>query len=833
MRTKAMREALLGALLGRRPSIHSKAGPRRRSVPGTKRSALFALALSAPFLPVVAASQPAAAVAVAVAGTTCTASTCIHVDPAPPGIDIRRPRSPLPAARSALESEPAAPTPICTGDGTSGPRVQLVYARPQGAPDRYDTFATSFQTWAAEMDATVKLSAEQTGGVRRIRFVHKASCIPTISRVVVPAENFGAQIRALHGDRTDRRYMVWMDATEYCGVGDFWPDDQPGWRNWNNAGPGSFVARVDSGCWGIPGALAETHELFHTLGAVQNSAPHSTKANHCYDEIDRMCGGDGSGVPLVTACPDGREDLLDCGHDDYFHTDPAPGSYLATHWNTADSRFLTGPPAAPSDVGAVSTNSSAMASWSGPAVGPPEITGFEVTAIVNGAPAPPVSLAADARSYSPPPLPDGASIRFRVSATNEYGVGRQSPPTPAVVVGDGSRFHPLPPARILDTRTGNGAPAAGVLTGATLDVQVTGRGGVPGSGVEAVVLNLTVTEAWSGGYMTAWPTGESRPLASNLNFGTKQTVANLVTVKVGAAGKVSLYNGGGPTYAIADVAGWYGSSASPAGSRFHPVAPTRLLDTRAGNGAPVAKVTPATPLNLQVAGRGGLPSTGVSAVVLNVTVTEPSTGGYLTAWPTGDSRPLASNLNFSPNQTVPNLVTVKVGAGGKVSLYQSGAGAHLVADVAGWFGPDGESSGARYHPVAPARILDTRLPLLTFPPGMLGPGVPVPPPQYPNLVAPGVAVQLQVAGQGGVPLAGASAVILNVTAVDPAAGGYLTVWPAGDGMPDASNLNFVRSGTVPNLVVAKLGADGKVGLFNGSAGSVHLVADVAGWYGPG
>ncbi len=90
---------------------------------------------------------------------------------------------------------------------------------------------------------------------------------------------------------------------------------------------------------------------------------------------------------------------------------------------------------------------------------------------------------------------------------------------------------------------------------------------------------------------------------------------------------------------------------------------------------------------------------------------------------------------------------------------------------------------------------------------------------------------MQVAGQGGVPAAGASAVILNVTAVDPAGIGFVTVWPAGQARPLASNLNFLTGGTVPNLVVAKLGADGKVSIYNGSESTVHLIADVAGWYG--
>jgi hypothetical protein len=759
--------------------------------------------------------------------------SCTHgPDPAPAGIDIKTPRPPLPVSRT----EGAGPTtvaPICTGDGTSGPRVQLVYARPVGTPDRYDAYAASFQTWAAQIDAGVNESAEQTAGTRRIRFVHDASCTPVISRLTLTAATaddlgaFNAEVRQAHAGRTDRRFLVWMEAAAFCGVGEMRLDDRPDWLNENNAGL-PLVARVDSGCWGIPGALAEAHELFHTLGAVQASAPHSTGHSHCLDEIDRMCGGDSSGKPTVLACPEGREDLFDCHHDDYFHTDPAPGSYLATHWNTADSRFLTGPPAAPSDVGAVSTEASATVRWTSPR----EITGLQVTTITDGVPGPPAVLPADATTYTPPDLLAGASVTFSVAARNEYGLGRWSAPTPAVVPGDGSRFHPLSPARILDTRTGNGAPPALVPSGATLDVQVVGRGGVPGAGASAVVLNVTVTEPRAGGYLTVWPAGEPRPLASNLNVSERQTVANLVTVKVGRDGKVSLYNGAGVDHLIADVAGWYGPSAAGDGSRFHSLAPARLLDTRAGNGAPAGLVPTGAPIDLQVTGRGGVPATGVSAVVLNVTVTEPMVGGFVTVWPTGEARPLASNLNFEPFRTVPNLVTVKVGAGGKVSLYHSGYAAHLVADVAGWFGPAGESAGARYHPLVPARLVDTRTPALLWPVGLPGP-----PPGYaggfiyPNVVQTGTSVDVQVAGVGGVPDAGASAVILNITAVDPAGIGFLTVWPTGQTRPLASNLNFLTGGTVPNLVVARLGAGGKVSIYNGSGGTVHLVADVAGWYG--
>jgi hypothetical protein len=413
-------------------------------------------------------------------------------------------------------------------------------------------------------------------------------------------------------------------------------------------------------------------------------------------------------------------------------------------------------------------------------------------------------------------LIDEVAHTFKVAAVNQVGIGPQSAGSPPVSPSAGSRFNPLPPARVLDTRAGNGAPVAMVPTGGSLDLQVTGRGGVPASGVSAVVLNTTVVDPRGPGFLTAWPTGDVRPLASNLNFGVLQTVPNLVVVKVGAGGRVSLYNGGGITHLVADVAGWYGPSGAEEGSRYHSLTPARVLDTRTGNGAVPAKVGTGGTIDLQVTGRGGVPATGVSAVVLNVTVTEPVSGGYLTAWPTGDARPLASNLNFARAQTVANLVMVKVGPTGKVSFANGGGALHVIADVSGWFGVSGETTGARYHPVTPARVLDTRvaigaLQLPLFPLGVL---------------------DLQVTGRGGVPPVGVSATILNVTVVDPLGLGYLTAWPSGDVQPLASNINFAYGQTAPNLVMAKLGTGGKLSFFNGG-GIANLVADVAGWYGAG
>jgi hypothetical protein len=367
-------------------------------------------------------------------------------------------------------------------------------------------------------------------------------------------------------------------------------------------------------------------------------------------------------------------------------------------------------------------------------------------------------------------------------------------------------YHPLTPARILDTRTGNGAPVARLGPNATLSLPVTGRGGVPATGVTSVVLNVTVTEASAISFLTAWPAGAPRPLASNLNYAAGDTVANLVVVKVGTDGKVNLFNLAGSAHVIADVAGWYGGGD---GQRYSALTPARILDTRAGNGAPAAKLGAGSAMTLQVSGRGGVPATGVSAVVLNVTVTDTSTGGWLGAWPAGEALPLASNLNYLPGQTVANLVMVKVGAGGGVNLYSSGGPLSVIADVAGYYG----DAGAGLVTATPVRILDTRT----------GNGA------AQAKLGVGAALSLQVTGRAGVPAEGVSAVVLNVTVDGPAAGGWLAAWPAGEPLPLASNLNYVGGQTVPNLVVVKVGAGGKVNLYS-SGGPVDVIADVAGWF---
>jgi hypothetical protein len=194
----------------------------------------------------------------------------------------------------------------------------------------------------------------------------------------------------------------------------------------------------------------------------------------------------------------------------------------------------------------------------------------------------------------------------------------------------------------------------------------------------AVVLNLTGTDAAADGYVTAWPCGERRPLASNLNLTFGATTANLVIVKLGADTSVCLYTQSG-TDLVADLAGWF-----TAGAHFTAVSPQRVLDTRPGAGQ--VGYTGDRPgafgqVELDLS-RYAVPS-HAGAAVLNLTGTDAAANGYVTAWPCGQPRPLASVLNLTTGETRPNLAIVKLSADDSVCLYTQ-SGTDFVADLAGW-----------------------------------------------------------------------------------------------------------------------------------------------------
>lgn len=275
---------------------------------------------------------------------TRTTSRCTHgPDPVLPGLSLNREVPPLPEAALNVVQ----PLAVCDGDGTSGNRVQVMYVRASDRTDRFATYEASIKTWANAADEIYYQSAVETGGSRRIRFVHDGSCEPTVLNVVVAAtadDDFDATIAALEAqgyNATNRMYMIFMDASGVgiCGIGTLWGDDRATSNNWNNAGPA--YGRTDAGCWG---GSVPAHELMHNLGGVQNSAPHASGGYHCTDEYDRMCYSDYPAYPTMQyLCPSSALDnRFDCNDDDYYNTNPAVGSYLADHWNAANNQFLIG-----------------------------------------------------------------------------------------------------------------------------------------------------------------------------------------------------------------------------------------------------------------------------------------------------------------------------------------------------------------------------------------------------------------------------------------------------------------------------------------------------------
>ena len=259
-------------------------------------------------------------------------------------------------------------------------------------------------------------------------------------------------------------------------------------------------------------------------------------------------------------------------------------------------------------------------------------------------------------------------------------------------------------------------------------------------------------------------------------------------------------------------------TTAPRQGTYVPMDPVRILDTRdASFGHFRTPVGNDSAFQVQVAGEGTVPAKGILAVVMNVTVTEPTASGYVTLSPTGLTKGTVSNLNFTAGKTVANLTVVKLGIDGKVNVYNHFGFTHVIADVVGWFS-DGSTAvpGARFNPVQPARIYDTRDP--AFNPTMQ------PVPQFGTINVP-------VAGQGPVPPVGqVSAVVLNVTADQPSASGFLTLYASDATRGSTSNLNFTAGQTVPNLAVVEVGADGKVTVYN-HLGHTHVILDVVGWFG--
>jgi hypothetical protein len=360
-----------------------------------------------------------------------------------------------------------------------------------------------------------------------------------------------------------------------------------------------------------------------------------------------------------------------------------------------------------------------------------------------------------------------------------------------------------------------------VPSGGHIDVQVVGGTSPAPVGATAVTLNLTGVKATAGTHLTVFPTpasGNAVPLVSNLNLAAGQTAAVAVQVSVPAAGlnagMIRIVNSAGSTGVIVDLNGYFTSgSGGPNQAGFFPlVVPDRVLS---GTEIPADS-------SVDVSVLGDAPA-NATAVVLNLTATKPTAGTFESVVPTPRAGvPTVSNLNLPAGRTRANLVTVPIGAGSMVTVYNSQGVTKTYVDVLGYYSTD--PGHLSFYPLDPTRVLDTRHGTNTSggSTSPIGANTTITVPLRQTTTTSSAIVTVPPTAQ---------AVVMNVTAVQPSASTYLTVFASDASPPVTSNLNAAAGTTVPNLVISALGGTGALRIFN-KVGNTPVVADLAGYYAP-
>ena len=372
------------------------------------------------------------------------------------------------------------------------------------------------------------------------------------------------------------------------------------------------------------------------------------------------------------------------------------------------------------------------------------------------------------------------------------------PPAGGAVAQVSGGFHPITPTRVLDTRFTLGAIGAGCTAVVDLVSLVPAQ-------ATGVALDVIAVGAVAEGFVTVYPCESERPLASNVNPRVGDPTPNLVLVPLQPSRRVCLFTLT-ETNLVVDIMGWFG----PSGASFHGVNPTRILDTRTslrpdGGSGPVPG---GSIVRIPVAGLTPVPG-GASAVSANLTVTDPTAAGFITAFPCDAQLPLSSNGNYLTQETRATAAVVGLDGSGALCVYVS-TDLNLVVDVTGWFGG---TDGQRLAPIVGTRVLDTRDGTGT---SGIGP------------VATGQTLAFDPT-LGGTVAVGANAV-LDVIAVGATDSGFLTLYPCGGAFPDASTVNYVPGVTSTNAATVAVGANGKICVY--AHRTTDVVVDVLGSFGP-
>ena len=348
--------------------------------------------------------------------------------------------------------------------------------------------------------------------------------------------------------------------------------------------------------------------------------------------------------------------------------------------------------------------------------------------------------------------------------------------------GASYQYQSVPPTRLVDTRvTGQRLAAGGTLT---VDLSVLAP--TVGADAAAAVINVTAVDEATGGFLTVYPCGTDRPLASSVNFLAGQPRGALATTLLRQPDRALCVFSNTPTHVVVDLQGVFVPSG---GLLFSPVTPDRVLDTRnTGRFPTIAIQAPA----------------GASAVAATLTVTGSNFAGFLTAYPCSGSPPVVSSVNWQPGETVAGAVFVPVAADGTFCV-TTNAPVDVIVDVTGVFSP---TSALRFTPVAPTRMVDTRI-------GTGG---------WRGHQAPGQTIEIGAAPDAAVAVTG------TITMIDPGVGGYLTGTICGQPVGATSSVNGAGSSVMANSLTVGLSPGGNLCI--ASLVATHTLFDTTGWWMP-
>ncbi len=377
------------------------------------------------------------------------------------------------------------------------------------------------------------------------------------------------------------------------------------------------------------------------------------------------------------------------------------------------------------------------------------------------------------------------------------------PTSPALSQAAGT-FHPVDATRVLDTRTGSGLASA-----RTDRFAVAGHGAIA-AGSAAVVVNVTVLTPARSGSLSVFPGTSGWNGAASISFLAGQTKQSMITAVLGSDGSLSVRNNTAATVqVIADVVGYYtGGTASTPGS-FQAVGFSRVFDTRAAgsHALPAASAT-----RVPLAGRAGLPATGMAEVVANLTVINPARGGSVSTYASGSAWDGSASESFAAGRTEQDVLTIGVGADGAAMIRNNTASPlTVVLDVLGYFRSGTPTGYGSYQPGTPYRIVDQRV--------------------GPQPSRAGQVIISQPAGTGSpLPDWGTPAMVVRLTVITPARAGSISVYRIDRSWNGSATMSFPAGPSAQQQLLIPLGADSRFQIRNNLAVPIIMVVNVLGYY---